>query len=98
MTKIAMIAGATALAWSLGGCSDDTKAENEVEAQAEAIDDAYEADAKVQDAFAENAPDEQAQHDAADRLREQGDQVRQDLKEQADEMGHDTRAMEREAN
>ena len=38
MKNLAIFAGVAALAWGVGGCSDDTKAENEVEAQADAVE------------------------------------------------------------
>jgi len=98
MRKLAMIAGATTLALGVSACSNDTPAENQVEAQAEAIDDAYEADADLQESLAQGAPDEKAQEAQADALREKGDEVREDLKQEADEMGHDTRAMENDAH
>jgi hypothetical protein len=98
MRKLAMIAGACTLALGAISCSDDTPAENQVERQAEAIDEAYEADADLQESLAQGAPDEKAQEEQADQLREQGDAVREDLKQQADEMGHDTRAMQNDAH
>jgi|SRR5512139_2206535 ABC-type glycerol-3-phosphate transport system substrate-binding protein len=96
MNKLVIIAGAAAL--GLAACSNDTPAENEVEKQAEAIDEAYEADAKVEAAFAEGAPNEEQLKDKADALRKEGEQIKDDLKDQADEMGKDTRRMNREAN
>ena len=96
MKKLAITAVASVLALGAVACSDDTPAENEVERQADAIHDAYDADAEVKDSLAQGAPDEEIQEDQADQLREKGDQVRVDLKQQADEMGHDTRAMQRQ--
>ena len=93
MKKLATIAAAT-LALGVIACSDDTPAENQVERQADAIAEAYEADADLKDSLAQGAPDEEIQEDQADQLREKGDQIRDDLKQQADEMGHDTRAMQ----
>jgi len=95
MNKLVTIAGAAAL--SLSACSNDTPAENEVEKQAEAIDEAYEADARVEEAFAKGAPNEEQIRDRADALRKEGEQIKDDLKEQADELGRDTRRMPDEA-
>jgi len=98
MNKLATIAGAAALACGAAACSNDTPAENEVEKQAEAIDEAYEADAKVEAAFAEGAPNEEQLKDKADALRKEGEQIKDDLKDEADELGKDTRQMNRDAN
>jgi len=97
MNKLAMIAGTAALALGLGACSKDTPAENEVEKQADAIGDAYKADAKLQKSLAEGAPDEAAQKAAADKLEEKGEAIEKSLKESADKMGDDTRKMGEQA-
>ena len=97
MRKFAMFLATVALGLVASGCSNDTPAENEVEKQAEAIDDAYEADARLEEALDEGSPTEEAADAHADALREEGDRVRQDLKKQADELGRDTRQMEKEA-
>ncbi|MEO6152509.1 MAG: hypothetical protein ABIT09_06470 [Croceibacterium sp.] len=93
MNKLAMIVGTAALALGTAGCSKDTPAENEVEKQADAIGDAYKADAKVQKTLAEGAPDEAAQKAAADQLAKKGAAIEASLKASADEMGKDTRKM-----
>jgi len=92
MRTFAIVMGAAALGL-VAACSNDTPAENEVEKQAEAIDEAYEADAKVQEAFAEGSPNEEQLKEGADALREKGEDIKDDLKREADEMGKDTRAM-----
>jgi hypothetical protein len=93
MRKLVMIAGAAALSLGATGCNKDTPAENQVEKQADAIGDAYKADADVQRSLAEGAPDEKAQDKAADQLENKGEAIEKDLKKGADEMGKDTRKM-----
>jgi hypothetical protein len=97
MKKLVMIAGAAALALGVAGCNKETPAENQVEKQADAIGDAYKADAKVQKSLAEGAPDEAAQKQAADKLEEKGEAIEKTLKKEADQMGKDTRNMEKAA-
>jgi hypothetical protein len=93
MKKLVTIAGAAALAFGVTGCHKDTPAENQVEKQADAIGDAYKADAKVQRSLAEGAPDEAAQKKAADQLEQKGEAIENNLKKEADQMGKDTRKM-----
>jgi hypothetical protein len=93
MMKLAMIAGAAALTLGLAGCTKDTPAENEVEKQADAIGDAYKADADLQKSLAEGAPDEAAQKQAAEKLENKGEAIEKTLKTEADQMGKDTRKM-----
>jgi len=82
MKKLAIVTAATAFA--LAGC--DSKAENEVEEQATAIDEAYEADADLEEAMTRGGPDEQAGKDAADALRDKGEEVKDHLEDEADTM------------
>jgi len=93
MKKLMMAAGAAALALGATGCHKDTPAENQVEKQADAIGDAYKADAKVQRAQAEGAPDQKAQEAAADSLENKGEAIEKNLKKEANELGKDTRKM-----
>jgi hypothetical protein len=93
MKKLAMVAGVAALALGAAGCSKDTPAENEVEKQADAIGDAYEADANLQKSLAKGAPDEAAQTRAAEKVEGRGEAIEKSLKNQADQMGDDTRKM-----
>lgn len=93
MIKLAIFAGTAALALGLAGCSNDTPAENQVEKQADAIGDAYKADADLQKSLAEGAPDEAAQKQAAEKLEAKGEAIEKGLKQSADEMGKDTRKM-----
>lgn len=74
------IAGALALA----AC--DSQAENEVEEQAKAIDESYEAEADVVESLTENTPEEKAGEAKADALREQGEETKDRLEDEADEM------------
>lgn len=76
--------GAAGLA--LAGC--DSQAENEVEQQAEALDEAYEADADLTEAYAEGAPEavQDAAEKEADRLRREGEETKDNLEDMADEM------------
>jgi len=84
MKKLAIVAAVAASGFALAGC--DSKAENQVEEQAEAIDEAYEADANLEGAMTEGGPDEQVGEDAADALREQGEETKDRLEDEADEM------------
>ena len=84
MKKLAILAAVAAGGFALAGC--DSKAENEVEEQAEAIDEAYEADANLEEALTEGGPDEEVGEDTADALREQGEETKDRLEDEADEM------------
>ena len=84
MKKLAIIPAAAALAWGLAAC--DSKAENEVEEQAEAIDEAYEADADLEEAMTEGGPEEEAGEARADQLRRTGEETKDELEDAADEM------------
>ena len=67
MKKLALFAAVAAAGFALAGC--DSQAENEVEEQAEALDEAYEADADLEEAMTEGGPDEEVGEDSADELR-----------------------------
>ena len=84
MKKLAIFAVAAAAGFALAGC--DSQAENEVEEQATAIDEAYEADAELEEAMTEGGPEEAAGEDAADALRETGEETKDELEDAADEM------------
>ena len=84
MNKLAIAAGAAALGLMLSAC--DSQAENEVEQQAEAIDEAYEADADLEEAMTASGPDQAAGEASADALREQGEETKDNLEDAADEM------------
>lgn len=69
---------------ALAGC--DSQAENQVEQQAEAIDESYEAEAKVEEALTDDTPEEAAGDAKADALRKQGEEIKDHLEDEADEM------------
>jgi hypothetical protein len=96
MTKIANLLGmvtGVALAIGVAGCDRETTAEKQVEAQANAIDEGYQADAKLVEANAEGTAGEEQAEKQADALRDKGDAVEDDLKKEAVELGRDTRNM-----
>jgi len=70
-----------ALGLAVAGCQ--SKAEEEVNKQADAIGESYDAEAKLVEARAENAPDEKQAKEKAEALRAQGDKIEKDLKEHA---------------
>ena len=84
MNKLALFAAAGAAGLALAGC--DSQAENEVEEQATAIDEAYEADADLEEAMTEGGPDEKAGEAKADALRAEGEETKDKLEDEADEM------------
>jgi uncharacterized lipoprotein len=69
---------------ALAAC--DSAAENEVEQTAEAIDESYEAEAGIDRALAQGTPEEAAVEENADRLESEGEQIKDDLENQADNM------------
>ena len=75
---------AAAVALALTGC--DSQAENEVELQAEAIDEAAEGEARMTEAFGQGGPDEEAANDAAVNIAEEGEETKDELEDMADEM------------
>lgn len=88
-----MAAGAAALALGAAGCHKDTPAADQVEKQADAIGDAYKADADVQRSQAQGAPDQKAQDAAADSLENKGEAIEKNLKKEAHELTKDTHNM-----
>jgi len=84
MKKLAIFVAVAASGLAIAGC--DSQAENEVEEQATAIDEAYEADAKLEEAMTDNGPDDAAGEARADELRETGEETKDDLEDAADEM------------
>lgn len=96
MTNFARIAGlasCASLALALAACNKETTAENQVEAQADAIEKGYDADAALTKARAKDTPGEEQAEKQADALRDKGDAVEDHLKKEADEMGDDTAKM-----
>lgn len=84
MTKRTIFTAVAATGFALAGC--DSQAENEVEEQATAIDEAYEADAELEEAMTEGGPEEAAGEAKADALREEGEETKDKLEDEADEM------------
>jgi outer membrane murein-binding lipoprotein Lpp len=84
MTKLPLFAAAAAAGLALAGC--DSQAENEVEQTATAIDESYEAEADLVEAVEAGGPNEQAAEKQADALREEGEEIKDRLEEEADEM------------
>jgi uncharacterized lipoprotein NlpE involved in copper resistance len=84
MNKRTIFAAVAATGFALAGC--DSQAENEVEEQATAIDEAYEADANLEEAMTEGGPEEEAGEARADALREKGEETKDRLEDEADEL------------
>jgi hypothetical protein len=82
-TKSALMLCAMGLA--VAGCGK-SEAQKEVDKQADAIDKSYEAQANVVEALGTNAPDEKAAKAQADALRDKGEAIKDDLKDQAKEL------------
>ena len=84
MSKNWTMIPAAAFMLSLAGC--DSQAENEVELQAEAIDEAAEGEARMTEAFGQGGPNEEAANDAAVNIAEEGEETKDKLEDMADEM------------
>jgi outer membrane murein-binding lipoprotein Lpp len=84
MTRLAIFAAAAATGFALAGC--DSPAENEVEQTAEAIDESYEAEADLVESMEAGGPSEEAAEAEADALREQGEETKDRLEDDADAM------------
>ncbi len=84
MNNRVIFTAVAATGFALAGC--DSKAENEVEQQATAIDESYEADANLEEAMTEGGPEEKAGEQRADAMREKGEDIKDHLEDEADEM------------
>ena len=84
MNKRTIFTAVAATGFAMAGC--DSQAENEVEEQATALDEAYEADADLEEAMTEGGPEEKAGEAKADALREEGEEIKDRLEDEADEM------------
>lgn len=87
MSKLIKSVSLTLLAASglaLSAC--DSQAENEVEQTAEALDESYEAEADLTEAVEAGGPNEEAAEAEADALREEGEELKDNLEEDADAM------------
>jgi hypothetical protein len=69
---------------ALAGC--DSQAENEVEQTAEALDESYEAEADLTEAMEAGGPNEEAAEAKADALRAEGEELKDNLEDDADDM------------
>ena len=84
MNKRVIFSAVAATGFALAGC--DSQAENEVEEQATALDEAYEADADLEEAMTEGGPEEKSGEARAEQLRETGEDTKDRLEDEADEM------------
>lgn len=84
LAKTAALASAATLGLSLAAC--DSAAENQVEQQAEAIDEADEAQADLIESMEQGGPNEEAAEQQADAIRERGEETKDQLEDMADEM------------
>lgn len=84
LARTTTFAGIATLGLALAAC--DSQAENEVEQQATAIDEAYEADAELEESLAAGGPREEAAEERADAMRETGEETKDQLENMADEM------------
>jgi hypothetical protein len=100
MTKTAKFLGiATCVALALGiAACNKTPAEKQVDAQAEAIDKSYEADAALTEGAAKGTTAEDQAEQQADALRDKGEAVKDHLKNEADELHDDTKGMPNKAD
>lgn len=83
MRKLAIITTAS-LGLTLAAC--DSAAENEVEQTATAIDESYEAEADLVEAMEAGGPNEAAAEKEADALRQEGEEIKDHLEDEADEL------------
>jgi len=91
-SKFLGIAASVSLALGVTACNK-TPAEKQVDAQAEALDKAYEADADMTKAYAKGTSEEAQADKQADSLEAKGEAIKDQLKNEADEMHDDTKAM-----
>ena len=84
MKKLAILTATTACGLVLSAC--DSKAENEVEEIATGIDERAEAEADILEATEAGGPNEKAAEEAADRIREEGEETKDHLEDEADLM------------
>lgn len=83
MRKLAVLA-AVSLGLSSAAC--DSQAENQVEETATAIDESYEAEADIVESIEQGGPNEAAAEAQADALRDEGEEIKDDLEDAADDM------------
>lgn len=75
---------AAALCLLAAGC--DSEGTKEAKKQADAIDKSYEAQADLMEARAKNAPNEQAVHNQAEAVRNEGEAIKDHLKKDAEDL------------
>lgn len=87
-TRSAALVALSVFGLTLVGCQNETPAQKEVNKQAQAIDDSYKAEAEVVESLAEGAPkaEQKAAESQADGLREEGKQIKDNLKDAAKEL------------
>jgi hypothetical protein len=84
MKTFIALASAAAIGASLAAC--DSEAENQVEQIATGIDERAEANADILEASEAGGPNEEAAEERADAIREQGEETKDHLEDEADEM------------
>ena len=84
MSHRVIFTAVAATGFALAGC--DSQAENEVEKTATAIDESYEAEADLVESVEAGGPNEKAAEQQADALRERGEDIKDGLEDEADEM------------
>jgi outer membrane murein-binding lipoprotein Lpp len=84
MTKRTIFTALAAAGFALAGC--DSQAENEVEQTATAIDESYEAEADLVEAMEAGGPNEKAAETEAAALREEGEETKDQLEDDADDL------------
>ena len=84
MKKLAILTATAACGLALSAC--DSQAENEVEQIATGIDERAEAEADIIEASEAGGPNEEAAEEAADRIREDGEDTKDHLEDEADSM------------
>ena len=87
MHKRSITVAVAAAGLALAGC--DSAAENQVEEQATAIDEADEAQADLIESLEEGGPNEEAAEVQAEAIRERGEETKDNLEDMADEMDAD---------
>ncbi|MXO72640.1 hypothetical protein [Alteraurantiacibacter buctensis] len=84
LARLAATAILAVPALALAAC--DSAAENQTEDVAEAIDESYEAEADMVEAVEEGGPNEEVAEQQADVIRAEGEQIKDDLEDAADEL------------
>lgn len=88
MRKLAILAAVSALGLAVAAC--DSEAENQVEQTAEAIDEVAEGQADLTEAVEAGGPNEEAAEQQADAMRKEGEETKDHLENEADQMDNGT--------